>query len=191
MAILENERVLLRPLQADDYVHLVPFAIQEPTLWQYSIQSAAGEDGMRAYFETALSAQANGEAEVFIIFDKLTQRYAGCTRFYDIYPKHRARSLGYTWYGSEFQRTGLNRHCKFLLLQYAFEVLNTERLEFRADLRNNRSINAMKAIGCAVEGVLRSNLEAPDGTRRDSIVLSILQSEWFNEGKTNLAALLR
>jgi len=94
--------------------------------------------------------------------------------------------LGYTWYGKQFQGTGLNKHCKFLLLQFAFEKMGMERVEFRADNNNKKSIAAMKSIGCQIEGVLRSHLPTLDGTRRDSIVLSILKDEWMNGGKTAL-----
>lgn len=78
----------------------------------------------------------------------------------------------------EIQGTGLNKHCKLLLLEFAFEKLKMQRVEFRADNDNIRIINVMKSIGCQEEGVLRSNLPTSNGQRRDSIVLSILQSEW-------------
>ena len=87
-------------------------------------------------------------------------------------------SIGYTWYGKEFQRTGLNRHCKLLLLTHAFEVLEMERVEFRADAKNARSITAMQGIGCTLEGTLRNDCTAETG-RRDSVVLSIIKSEWL------------
>ena len=98
-------------------------------------------------------------------------------------------SLGYTWYGTEFQRTGLNRNCKYLLLYYAFDMLGVDRVEFRADLRNVKSIQAMKQICCTQEGILRSNCSASDG-RRDSIVLSILKPEWDQKVKTHLQSKL-
>ncbi len=91
-----------------------------------------------------------------------------------------------TVFGSKFQGTGLNKHCKFLLLAFAFEKMGMERVEFRADNDNERSIAAMKSIGCKAEGILRSNGLRPDGTRRDSIVLSILKGEWENYIKDNL-----
>ena len=95
--------------------------------------------------------------------------------------------MGYTWYGKDFQRTGLNRHCKFLLLSFAFEDLRMERVEFRADNDNERSVAAMKAIGCKVEGVLRSHMPTKDPeVRRDSIILSILKDEWFGGVKERL-----
>ena len=121
------------------------------------------------------------------MFDKKSQKYAGSTRFYDIQLAYKTVQLGYTWYGSAFRGTGLNKHCKFLLLQFAFETLGLERVEFRADNNNERSIAAMKSIGCKVEGVLRSHMPmANNQVRRDSIVLSILKNEWFEEVKENL-----
>ena len=111
---------------------------------------------------------------------------AGSTRFYDIQPQNNMLQLGYTWYGEKFRGTGLNKHCKYLLLQLAFEQLDMYRVEFRADARNERSIAAMKSIGCKPEGILRSHLWLEDGSRRDSIVLSILKDEWESSVKENL-----
>ena len=178
--ILEDERVLLRPLCAEDLPLLLPFALHEPELWKFSLQHAAGTENMKAYITSAIEARTNGNAYPFIVFDKQQQQYAGTTRFYDIQPYHKSLQLGYTWYGKAFQGTGLNGHCKFLLLQHAFEVLGIDRVEFRADATNAKSIAAMKKIGCTVEGVLRSHFIKPDGTRRDSIILSILAEEWNN-----------
>jgi len=184
--LLENERVLLRPLENEDLNFLLPFAEQEPDLWSYSAISAAGKQGMADYIEAALRERDLKKEYPFIVFDKKTNMYAGSTRFYDINLFFKSTQLGYTWYGKKFQRTGLNRHCKLLLLGYAFEQWGMERVEFRADLRNERSVNAMKNIGCTVEGVLRSNMPVVDGRRRDSIVLSILKNEWFDSVKKNL-----
>jgi RimJ/RimL family protein N-acetyltransferase len=183
---LENERVLMRPLRLDDVEFLLPFALNEPTTWQYSMINAAGEDGMKKYIDDALTAKGAGKEYPFIVFDKENQAYAGSTRFYDIQPANKTLQLGFTWYGQNFRGTGLNKHCKFLLLQFAFETLDAERVEFRADARNARSIAAMKSIGCVPEGILRSHLPLPDGTRRDSIILSILKPEWENSVKSNL-----
>ncbi|PWK78824.1 RimJ/RimL family protein N-acetyltransferase [Mucilaginibacter oryzae] len=184
--ILEDNRVKLQPLTTGDLANLLPFALAEPDTWNYSLISAAGEDGMKAYVQAALNGRAEGKEYPFIITDKNTGEYAGCTRFYDINPAYQSLQLGYTWYGKKFRGTGLNKHCKFLMLQFAFEQLNMLRVEFRADARNQRSIAAMKSIGCTVEGILRSNMPLADGTRRDSIVLSILKSEWEQDVKEKL-----
>jgi len=184
--ILEDDRVLLRPLQESDLEFLLPYALNEQDTWKYSGISAHGEERMKTYIGTALTNRAAGKEYAFIVFDKQTQQYAGSTRFYDIQPDNAMLQLGYTWYGEQFRGTGLNKHCKFLLLQFAFEELGMYRVEFRADARNERSIAAMKSIGCTVEGILRSNMWLEAGGRRSSIVLSILKEEWEGGVKENL-----
>ena len=186
--VLENERVLLRPLEQSDLEHLLPFAIHEPGIWPYAWVSPAGQKGMEQYVQSALEQKQAKKEFPFIIFDKAANAYAGSSRFYDIQLTYLTTQLGYTWYGKKFQRTGLNRHCKWLLLSYAFETWGMERVEFRADLRNERSITAMKAIGCVEEGILRKNLPLEDGGRRDSIVLSVLKEEWFGGVRDHLRA---
>lgn len=177
--VLENDVVKLTPMVHNDYENLLPFALHEPELWKYSLFSAAGSEGLIKYIEKALTARLSRTEYPFIVFDKRTQEYAGTTRFYDIQPANNMLQLGYTWYGSKFQGTGLNKNCKLLLLTFAFEELGMERVEFRADNRNEKSIAAMKSIGCVPEGVLRCHAITPSGERRDSIVLSILKNEWY------------
>ena len=186
-----DDCVLLRPLKPDDWQHLLHFAENEPDIWQYSLVPVAGEANMKAYIDSALVAKKDFKEYPFIVFDKRTQEYAGSTRFYDIQLPNKTLQLGYTWYGKNFQRTGLNRHCKYLLLQFAFETLGMERVEFRADANNAPSIAAMKAIGCKVEGILRSHIPMPNGGRRDSIVLSILKDEWESEVKEKLKQMIK
>lgn len=188
--LLEDDCVLLRPLQANDWQNLLYFAEYEQDIWQYSLVPVAGETNLKAYINSALAAKEAQKEYSFIVYDKRTQQYAGSTRFYDVQLANNTLQLGYTWYGKQFQRTGLNRHCKYLLLQFAFETLGMERVEFRADANNVRSIAAMKAIGCTVEGILRSHLPMPNGGRRDSIVLSILKEEWDSEVKAKLRGML-
>lgn len=185
--ILENERVLLRVLKADDFDNLLEFSINEPEIWKFSLIRAGGKENLKKYINIALEAKNEKREFPFIVFDKKGQQYAGSTRFYDIQLSNKTLQLGYTWYGKNFQGTGVNKHCKYLLLKYAFEVMNMERVEFRADNNNQKSIAAMKSIGCKVEGILRSNMPTADSdARRDSIVLSILKKEWFEEVKENL-----
>lgn len=184
--ILENEKVLLRPLRMSDYVNLTKFSVEEPDIWKYSLITAAGADNLKKYIQTAEKARSEQKEYTFIVFDKSKKEYAGSTRFYDIQSAHQTVQLGYTWYGKDYQGTGVNKNCKYLLLQFAFENWNMERVEFRADKNNERSIAAMKSIGCKVEGVLRSNVPKREGGRRDSIVLSILKDEWQSEVKPML-----
>ncbi|WP_264529488.1 GNAT family N-acetyltransferase [Flavobacterium sp. N502540] len=185
--ILEDDSVLLRPLQESDVDNLLKISVNEPETWKYSLVGADGKENLINYIQLAIKGRENQKEFPFIVFDKKTQKYAGSTRFYDMNLEYKTLQLGYTWYGSAFRGTGLNKHCKFLLLQFAFETLGVERVEFRADNNNERSIAAMKSIGCKVEGVLRSHMPtANSDVRRDSIVLSILQNEWFDEVKEDL-----
>ena len=175
--IIQNERVQLRPLSSTDYPFLLPFSLKEPALWTYSLTSAAGEEKLENYLQAALQLREEETGYPFLVYDKKNEKIAGSTRFYSINFHHKTLSIGYTWYGKEFQRTGLNRHCKLLLLTHAFEALEMERVEFRADAKNTRSITAMRAIGCTLEGTLRNNCTSETG-RRDSVVLSIIKNEW-------------
>jgi RimJ/RimL family protein N-acetyltransferase len=184
--ILENKIARLRPLIKEDIKNLSVFSINEPNLWKYSLTPADGLENLENYVHQALEGRRNKTSYPFIVYDKRTNRFAGCTRFYDFQEHHQTTQLGYTWYGKDFQGTGLNKNCKFLLLQFAFEKLELERVEFRADANNKRSIAAMKSIGCTEEGILRLNCNSPAG-RRNSIVLSILKTEWFQELKEHLS----
>ena len=188
---LENSCVLLQPLQVNHAENLLHFALEEPEIWTYSLVPVAGEENLKKYIGQAIDARLQQKEYAFVVIDKRTGEYAGSTRFYDIQVANKVLQLGYTWYGKKFQGTGLNKHCKYLLLEFAFEKLGMERVEFRADNNNARSIAAMKSIGCKVDGVLRSNMPMPDGGRRDSIVLSILKSEWEQAVKANLFAKLK
>ena len=176
--ILENERVLLRPLMQEDAVYLSAYVKEEPTLLQFALTPITTEQEFDQYIKTAIESRHLKSAYPFIVFDKLQNKYVGSTRFYDIQLEHGSTQFGYTWYSEKTWGTGLNEHCKLLLLTYAFETIGFERVEFRADNRNKRSIAAMQKIGCTVEGILRNHLPTSDGTRRDSIVLSMLKKEW-------------
>ncbi len=190
--ILEDDAVLLRPLQLSDEENLLEISENEPETWEYSLVRANGKANLLNYIQLALEAKVKQTEFPFIVLDKKSGKYAGSTRFYDINFDFKTIQLGYTWYGKDFRGTGLNQHCKFLLLQFAFETLEMERVEFRADNNNERSIAAMKSIGCTVEGILRSHMPTlGDSIRRDSIILSILKSEWESHLRENLKGKLK
>ncbi len=119
--VLEDEVALLRPLKQEDFMHLVPFALHEPELWKYSLVSAAGKQALQDYIDLTLKARSEAKEYSFIVFDKRTNEYAGSTRLYDINLEYKTLNLGYTWYGSKFHGSGLNKHCKYLLLTFALE----------------------------------------------------------------------
>ena len=183
---LEDERVLLRPLEIDDVKHLLSISENEPENWEFGLESAAGEANLIRYIESAVQGAKQLHSYPFIIFDKQTGHYAGSTRYYQIQHTHKRLAIGYTWIGNAFKQTGLNAHCKLLLLTHAFESLNIERVEFMADTRNERSISSILALGAKPEGTLRSHALRPDGTRRDTAVFSILKQEWLEHVKPSL-----
>lgn len=189
--VLENERVRLQPLITTDVENLLHFSLHEPELWKFSLVSGSSVEGLNKYIQLAIDARKDEKEYPFIVFDKRSNRFAGSTRFYDIQLLQKTLQLGYTWYGKDFQGSGLNKQCKFLLLSFAFEEMGMERVEFRADNLNKRSIAAMKSIGCIEEGVLRSNSVKQDGSRRDSIVLSILKGEWEDGVKQRLLTAMK
>ncbi len=185
--ILEDTTVLLRPLQVSDYAYLLGFSLNEPEIWKHSLVRADSADNLANYLQIAMKGKLHQTEFPFIVFDKRTKQYAGSTRYYDINMEFKTLQIGYTWYGKNFQGTRLNKHCKYLLLCYAFEVLQMERVEFRADNSNERSKAAMLSIGCTIEGVLRSNMPTfGSEVRRDTVVFSILKNEWFGTIKNKL-----
>jgi RimJ/RimL family protein N-acetyltransferase len=183
---LENEKVRLQPLETSDFDLLLSFSENEPEIWEFNSGGANGKENLEKYIANAISQRENEKEYAFIIFDKITGKYVGSTRFYSIFLENKTIEIGYTWYGKQFQGTGINKNCKYLLLEFAFEKLNIERVAFAANSINNRSINAMKSIGCTVEGVLRNSSTDANGKRIDVTRLSILKNEWNDGIKSKL-----
>lgn len=184
--VLEDETVLLRPLRLDDFKYLLNFSINEPEIWEYNIGGANGEENLLKYINNAIKQRENEKEYPFIIFDKRTNEYVGSTRFYSIVMELNTIEVGYTWYGKKYQGTGINKNCKYLMFDFAFDKLGVERVGLGANSKNLRSINAMKGVGCTEEGVLRNRSFDQYGNRIDSTVLSILKNEWEETWKIKL-----
>jgi N-acetyltransferase len=175
--VLENERVRLISLDSSHFAELLPL-VNEDKIWRWSGSNAGNEHELRNYIEIALEERQAGIRLPFVIFDKDKNTICGSTSYGAISNRHLRVEIGWTWLGVEHQRTGLNRNAKFVLLSHAFENLKFERVEFKKDLNNTPSRNALKAIGAFEEGVLRSHITNWQGNRRDTIYYSILISEW-------------
>ncbi len=176
--ILENEVALLRPVEISDFDRLLKVATQHKDLLQYSPIPIYSEHLFKNYIHKAIDNRTNHNRYTFVVFDKKQNAYAGCTCYLNIVNPDDRLEVGGTWYGKEFQGTGLNRNCKYLLLQYAFDFLHAERVEFKTDERNTASRKAIEKIGGQLEGILRRHTLMYDGYRRNTVCYSILKNEW-------------
>lgn len=182
--ILENNRVRLEPLKQKHLELLLPIALAYPNLLQYSPSPFGTKEKMEIYIQEALKARAEGSRYAFAIYDKKQEKFVGSTSFGSISNKDKRIEIGWTWLDKTVQGTGLNKECKYLLLKYAFESLEFERVEFRTDSRNLQSRAAIEKIGGKYEGELRSHTLMQDGYRRNTVYYSILKSEWGDVKKT-------
>lgn len=177
--VLENKNVLLRPFVPNDLEHLKAIAFDED-IWRYMTTRISNMRELEQWGKAALKDYELQQRYTFVIVDKATGELAGSTSYGNISARDRRLEIGWTWLGKAHRGTGLNRQCKFLLLQYAFEELQFERVELKTDVLNTRSRKAMLKLGATEEGVLRSHTLMQDGRRRDTIYYSILKEEWEN-----------
>ena len=175
--LLENNHVRLSPLTLDNYEHLFSVASQKK-LVQFSPSDIETPTALKNYVKIALKQQKEKIAIPFIIFDKKKNCYAGSTRYMNIDHKNKVLEIGSTWIGKKFQGSGLNHQMKFLMLNYAFDVLGFEKVSFRIDERNIQSRKAVEKIGGILEGILRKNTYLLDGYKRNTCCYGILKEEW-------------
>jgi RimJ/RimL family protein N-acetyltransferase len=177
-ARLENEHVLIRPLEADDRAALAAVAF-DPDIWRYFVQRVASEDDLDAFVRTALDDRAGGRRIVYAVIDKTRgNALAGSMAYGNLAPSEQRLEIGWSWLAKASRGAGVNRWAKFLLLEHAFERLGCERVEFKTDVLNLQARGGLRNIGATEEGVFRSYNNMPDGRRRDAVYYSILKREW-------------
>lgn len=190
METLSTQRIRLEIIQEHHYESLKKYVLDE-NLWTYSTIRIKTEADFKKYFNQALRLTKQTTQRAFVVFDTSIQEYVGMTRLYAFDSTNKSTKIGFTWYAPLVQGTGINLHCKYLILNLAFEELDIERVELNADNRNIRSIAAMKKIGFQQEGILRKNIYLPDGHKRDTIVFSMLSNEWKSLYKKELEAKIK
>ncbi|HEU5280419.1 MAG TPA: GNAT family protein [Gammaproteobacteria bacterium] len=173
---LIGQHITLEPLN-EAHRDALRETANDPAIWSHMATSALG-DNFNPWFDKALQPQLNQESIAYAIRDNANQKIIGSTRFYFIDLKHRRLDIGYTWLHPSVWGTKINLEAKYLMLTFAFETLNINRVEFMVDARNMRSQAAIKKIGAVQEGVLRKHLVLHDGYVRDSVVFSIIKEEW-------------
>jgi N-acetyltransferase len=173
---LRGEHVSLEPLQSE-HAQGLRNAWSEGRLWELWYTSVPQPDVVEEYIDGALAAQARGEALVFTVRDA-TGEIVGTTRYYQLDRKVPRLAIGYTWYATRVQRTGLNTQAKLLLLEHAFETLGCAAVGFETSWFNQASRSAIARLGAKQDGVLRNHMRHRDGTLRDTVVFSIIAGEW-------------
>lgn len=186
---LENKRAKLLTLENYHYRDLLPLST-EVDLNAYGGSDISTGPKLKAYIKDAITRREAETALPFIIFDKKLSKFAGCTRFGNIDKVNKIVHIGWTWLGEDFRGSGLNQHIKFLMLRYAFEKLQYERVEFRIDERNTRSRKAVEKLGATLEGIMRKDIITKNGRRRNSCCYSILKEEWDTIKNSHFAEVL-
>lgn len=183
---LEDERVKLIPLDKE-HISALSLISEDPEIWMYFFEKGNSLGELTDYVAKAVQEREVKKAYPFVVFDKIKQEFAGTTRFFEYSDELNTIRLGHTWYGKAYRGTGLNKHCKYLLFQFAFEELDIERIGFGAYADNTISIAAMKSVGCSQESILRNMFPALHGSgRTDAILMGILKEEWREGAKEKL-----
>lgn len=174
---LETPRVILRLLDPADIAHL-SILTKDKEIWKYFTKDLSEDSSLEQWIAEALAERGAGKRMPFTILDKDAKTICGSTSYGNISFFDKRVEIGWSWLGTEYIGTGVNRHSKFALLSFAFEVMKMERVEVKTDNLNERAKAALLKIGMKPEGVLRSHMQMHSNRRRDSIYYSILKEEW-------------
>ncbi len=174
---LENDQVILRPLMVSDRDEYRKIAFDK-NIWTYFPIAINNEEDLENFILSAINDRQNKTRVTFTSIDKNSGDIAGSSSLGNFSFRDKRVEIGWTWLAPQFQRTGINRSNKFLLMQYAFEMLEMERVEFKTDFLNEKARKGLKGIGAIEEGTLRSHTLMQFGRRRDTIYYSVLRPEW-------------
>lgn len=174
---LEGGGVRLEPLGPEHRDGLAA-ATADGKLWELWFTSVPEPGRMAGYIAEALAGQREGHMLPWAVRDLATDTIVGSTRYHDIVPEVDRVEIGWTWYAASRQRSHVNSACKLLLMTHAFATLGCQVVGLRTDNFNFRSQRAIEALGAKKDGVLRHHFRRRDGSVRDSVMYSVLASEW-------------
>lgn len=174
---LTGTHAMLEPL-AREHEPAIREAAADGELWKLWYTSVPAPDTTSAWLDIALDMRERLGAMPFVVRDKVRGDIVGSTRYFNVDAANRRLEIGHTWYARRAQRTAINTECKLLLLTHAFETLQCIAVEFRTHWFNYRSREAILRLGAKQDGVLRNHQVLPDGSRRDTVVFSIIDGEW-------------
>jgi RimJ/RimL family protein N-acetyltransferase len=174
---LEGNGVRLEPL-SESHEKDLDAAAKDGKLWELFFTSVPAPGETRAYIDAALKGQKDGHMLPWVVRDLKSNTIVGSTRYHDIIAVADRVEIGYTWYAQRCQRTHINTTCKLLLFTYGFEQLNCQVIGLRTDNFNFRSQRAIEALGARKDGSIRHHALRRDGTVRDTVMYSVLITEW-------------
>lgn len=174
---LQTNKVLLRPIQENDFKSFLELA-QDEDAWKYFTLNLADKDHLRKWMAQAYADRAANTRRPFTIIEKSSNKIAGSMSMGNISIHDLRLEIGWSWLSKNFRGTDINRHAKYSMMKYAFDVLNFERVEFKTDVLNERARKGLQKIGGKEEGILRSHMTMWNNRRRDSIYYSVLKNEW-------------
>lgn len=175
--VLEGRGVRLEPLR-EEHADGLAQAAADGKLWELWFTAVPAPAKTRDYIADALKGQRDGHMLPWVVRDAASGVVIGSTRYHDIIPAVDRVEIGYTWYAQSRWRTHVNTTCKLLLLTHAFEQLGCKVVGLRTDNFNVRSQRAIEGLGAKKDGVIRHHAARRDGTVRDSVMYSILATEW-------------
>lgn len=182
--ILENERARLLPFTLEKAQDLSAI-IYDETIWKYMGHYIKDENDLKTYILSTIKVSNDQSVIPFLVVDKRHNLVAGSTRFGKIDLNNKRAEIGWTWYGAKFQGTGLNGAVKALMLQYGFEELRLQRLQFGADVRNIRSQKAIEKLGARKEGIRYSHYIDSEGIAQDDVYYSLIKNQWEEMNATS------
>lgn len=174
---LETDRVLLRPMAEQDFGDFFALA-QDEDAWRFFTFNLSDRQGLQTWMNMAFHDLDAGNRRPFTVIDKKSGKIAGSTSMGNISQHDLRLEIGWSWLGSNYRGSGINRHAKYAQLKYIFDSIYFERVEFKTDVLNQRSRRALAGIGAREEGILRNHMTMWNDRRRDSIYFSIIRPEW-------------
>jgi RimJ/RimL family protein N-acetyltransferase len=174
---LEGLGVRLEPLTLE-HVDALAAAVSDGDLWRLWYTWVPEASKVRDYVEQALAGQKEGHMLPWAVRELQSGAIVGSTRYHDVIAEVDRVEIGYTWYGKSWQRSHVNTACKLLLLGHAFDTVGCKVVGLRTDNFNFKSQRAIEALGAKKDGAIRHHRIRPDGSARDTVIYSILVSEW-------------
>lgn len=183
---LSSNGITLKPLMLSHATDLME-ACQDGELWKINETSVPEPDKVIDYIN---AADSMSDRQAFVVINESNGKVIGTTSLHDILPISKRLEIGYTWYTKSYWRTHVNTTCKLMLLTYIFETLKYQTVGWRTDIDNHRSQQAIERLGAKKDGVIRGNRVRRDGIISDTVMYSMVSSEW-SQIKPKLAGKLQ